>query len=179
MPAMPTVRSERNQNDGFYIAPTLGSYSATASIADSLFASNGGNGIWADSLGGAFTYIRLARSVVSDNGQSGFYATSAAAISGVYVTLVANSFDNPGGRPGARLLGTAPGTIQTFASDNVFSIESYMAVDGSGNTHAYLTGNGGGYLYCVNGATLYSFANNNFSGMTAVTGCTVNKVTGY
>jgi hypothetical protein len=62
------VRSEHNVNVGFYIAPVVPAIFAKATITDSLFANNGGNGIWADSVGSAVTTVMVERT--TGDGQS-------------------------------------------------------------------------------------------------------------
>jgi hypothetical protein len=162
------VRSEHNQAAGFYLAPTATSV-AVASIIDSLFAKNGGNGIWADSLSGAATYIRVARSAIADNGQPGFYAQAAAAGAAITATLIRNSFTNFNGSLGVYLLGGA-GFVSALASENDFSVDSGLFADATG-VALRVAGNSGGGLKCGSGTDMRSFGNNHFVKTAILGGC--------
>jgi hypothetical protein len=159
------VHSEHNQNTGFYIAPTPGSTKVSATIVDSVFAYNGANGVWADTVGGAITNIHVERSVMSNNGNDGFRATSAAGGSKAYVILTRNAVDHNGGN--AILMdGEAAGVAQGQIAEN--------AVIGNGGSGIYAAGahtgfnisanslyaNGGIDLNCVTGSHIFSLGNN-------------------
>lgn len=145
------VRSEHNVNVGFYIAPTPGSTAANATIADSLFAENGGIGIWADTVGGALTSIQVQRTILANNASYGFQATSAAALSYANVTLTNNTATS-----GIYLLGISPGGVSSMLSENAVY---FVVVDGSGSV-AWANSNSGSQLQCLNGGTLHTLGNN-------------------
>ena len=68
------VRSEHNGGNGVSITPSVGSIGALATITDSVFTHNEGDGIGADSVAGATITLVVERSVISNNGQNGFRA---------------------------------------------------------------------------------------------------------
>ncbi len=70
------VRSEHNGGNGVSITPSVGSIGALATITDSVFAHNEGDGIRTDSVSGATITLLVDRSVLSHNGQNGFRAAS-------------------------------------------------------------------------------------------------------
>ena len=65
------VRSEHNGGNGVSLDSERGSLGALATIADSVFTHNEGDGIGADSVGGATITLHVDRSVMSNNGQTG------------------------------------------------------------------------------------------------------------
>jgi hypothetical protein len=145
------VRSEHNVNAGFYIAPTPGSTGANATITDSLFAENGGIGIWADTVGGALTSIQVQRTILANNASYGFQATSAAALSYADVTLTNNTATS-----GIYLLGISPGGVSSTLSGNSVY---FVVIDGTASV-AWANSNSGSQLQCLNGGTLRSLGNN-------------------
>jgi len=153
------VRSEHNANVGFYIAPTSGSSYARAMIAESVFANNGGNGIWADTLGGAITTIQVERSVLAGNAQNGFYANAGASGAAARVTLTRNSFHRNGSY-NLYALGILPGQVYAYVSENAFT-GGDMQADGSGSYLVASANTGDAQLSCANGANFRSFGNNN------------------
>ena len=97
------VRSEHNGGDGFYLAPTPGSVGSLATIGDSHFTLNGGNGIVAESISGATVSIVVERSIMDYNGLDGFVARSPVGSSGV--ATVGHSTLNDNGGHGLSILG--------------------------------------------------------------------------
>jgi hypothetical protein len=88
------VRSEHNQSDGFFIAPSGGSASAT--VSDSLFAYNAANGISVAGVAGATALVQVERSNASNNGGAGIVA--AGVLNGtVSVSIVRNGVSRNGG----------------------------------------------------------------------------------
>ena len=164
------VRSEHNVNYGFYIAPTSGSTSASAMITDSLFANNGTYGVWADTVGGAVTYISVERSVFTD-GNRGVVASAAAAGALVSATLARNTFSTSG--VAIYALAPLPGQAFLRVSDNSSMTE--FVIDEAGTT-MFASGNSAPTLSCHLGATLTTFGNNN-TGID-LGACTYSKVGG-
>ena len=66
------VRSEHNGGNGVSITPSVGSIGALATITDSVFTHNEGDGIGADAVSGATITLVVERSAISNNGQNGF-----------------------------------------------------------------------------------------------------------
>jgi len=66
------VRSEHNGGNGVPLKPSPGSLGACATITDSVFAHNEGDGIGADSVSGATITPVVECSVISNNRQNGF-----------------------------------------------------------------------------------------------------------
>ncbi len=163
------VRSEHNVNVGFYIAPVVPSNFARATITDSLFANNGGNGIWADSVGSAQTIVTVERTTVTDNGGDGIKATSGAAGSSVYLIVARSAFNSGPNAAGIHALGILPGQVFSYVSEN--SAESPISVDGSGSEMFASNNMGASYLWCVAGATLRSFGDNHVSNGRDVSSC--------
>jgi len=166
---MDHVRSEHNVNVGFYIAPVVPATFAKATITDSVFAHNGGKGIWADTVGGAVTTVLVERTVVANNAQIGFYATAGAAGAFADATLARNSFN---GNASADIysLGVPPGQVNAFVTENSFSQHPPVGVqtggitaDGSGTN--YMSGNTGQVNYtCVGTGVNRSYSNNSIIG---------------
>jgi len=165
------VRSEHNQNGGFYIAPVPGSANASATITDSVFSYNGVNGIWVDTVGGATTSTQVERSVMNDNGHDGLTATSGAGYA--YVTLGRNAIGTNG--YDAIELVAPTGRVTAVMSDNVFQYPGNVDASGSG-VYVYASANTFYSMACLAGPTINSFANNAVSGGYA--SCTVTKVGG-
>ncbi len=163
------VRSEHNVNVGFYMAPVVPATSASAMVTNSLFAHNGGNGVWADTVGGATTYLQVERSIFSGNGQHGVYATAGAGAAYAVFTLTRNAFDLDGGPTGSAIYLLATfGFVSARATENSFT-SSYLTVDGT-NSYLNINGNsGGGSLFCTNGGKVFSYRNNYIDG----TFCTI------
>jgi len=148
------VRSERNQNSGFYIAPVFGSIgNAFAVIVDSLFTNNRGNGIWIDTVSGAFTIAKVERSVVTNNGGDGFKVTSGAGIA--QVTLGRSTIG--GGDPAVDVIAPT-GTVFATLSGNIVT-DGRILVTGAGAV-VYVSGNTGQTLACIDSPTVYVFGNN-------------------
>jgi len=108
------VRSEHNGGDGFHLAPTAGSLGALATITDSVFTHNGGNGIAADSVSGATFTIVVERGVMASNGLNGFVANVPGGSAGVATVSRSALNDNAG--DGLSILGA--GTINSGALGN-------------------------------------------------------------
>ena len=100
------ARSEHNGGDGFHLAPTPGSLGALATVTDSVFTHNGGNGIAADSISGATVTLVVERGVMASNGQNGFVANIPVGSAGVATVSRSMLNDNTGN--GLSLLGTGP-----------------------------------------------------------------------
>ncbi len=155
------VRSEHNVNAGFYIAPVVPALFAKATITDSLFANNGGNGIWADSVGSAQTWVTVERTTVTGNLGGGINATSAASDSVVFLTVIRSTFT--GNQPfGIHALGIVPGFVAGDFAENSVGADG-INIDGTGS-HGDVSGNMG-KLICDNGAHLTSFGDNRLGGL--------------
>ena len=72
------VRSEHNGGNGVSFTPSAGSIGALATITDSVFTHNDGDGIGADAVSGSTITLVVDRSVMSNNGQNGFRAAASA-----------------------------------------------------------------------------------------------------
>ena len=193
------VRSEHNAVDGFHVAPAPGSPGAIATVADSVFAHNGANGIGADEVSGATTTITVERSVMASNGLDGFVVNEDAG--GYGVAAVSRNAINDNGGNGISVGGNMQGT----ASDNVLKRNSGYGVLRSsalapsafvtlaGNVLvANLTGGiratGTGArlelsantsldtIECANNAAIYTFGNNPLLPIDHFTGCVVIPV---
>jgi hypothetical protein len=148
-------------NVGFYIAPVVPALFAKATITDSLFANNGGNGIWADSVGSALTYVTVERTIVTGNPGGGIQATSAASDSVVFLTVMRSTFT--GNQPfGIHALGIVPGFVDGQFAENSAGADGII-IDGTGS-HGDVSGNMGA-LVCKNGAHLTSFGDNRAGGL--------------
>jgi len=170
------VRSEHNQFTGIYVAHVVGAMTVRAAIADSVFAQNGGNGIWADAFSGATTTILVERSLIAGNGLRGFYATAGAAGANEEITLARNSFvDNSS--YAVHSLASLPSRATIHASDNAFtatqSIYNQVRAEGSGSTLFASTNNGNIVLSCFDSAFLASQGNNFGGGIIDDATCTV------
>lgn len=136
------VRSEHNGGDGLSFTPAVGSLGALATIVDSVFSHNEGNGIGASSVSGATITIVVERSTMASNGQNGFVATSPVGSAGA--ATVSRSTVNDNGGAGLAIVGfgssrasalqnamhrnsqqgilfdvRAPGSLSVIAKDNV------------------------------------------------------------
>jgi len=109
------VRSEHNQGAGLGIVSS--SSEASATITDSIFAHNAGNGIVADANVDTPTYIHVERSTMSNNGGAGFVATTVHAGAVVSATLARNAINRNGG-DGILLSGSNPGVVRAFVYEN-------------------------------------------------------------
>ena len=116
------VRSEHNGGNGVSLTPSVGSIGAVATITDSVFTHNGGNGIGADAVPGATTTITVERSVVASNGGDGFVITESPG--GTAVATMSRSAINDNGGNGISMGGGMEGT----ASDNVLKRNSGFGV---------------------------------------------------
>ena len=167
------VRSEHNQNGGFYIAPTPGSMRASATITDSVFSYNGANGIWVDTVGGATTSTQVERSVMNDNGHDGLTATSGAGYA--YVTLARNAIGT-NGYDAIELVAPPTGRITAVMSENVLQYPGNVDASGAG-VSVYASANTFYSMNCFAGpVAIYTFANNAVSG--GYPTCSVTKVGG-
>ena len=191
------VRSEHNGGNGVSLTPSVGSLGALATITDSVFTHNEGDGIGADSVAGATITLVVDRSVMSNNGQNGFRAAASA---GSGVATVSRSAINDNGGDGISIGEGA----EVAASENVVHRNSGSGVHVSstapsgfstlsGNTfHGNLSGairaSGPGtvvaasantafnaYSECDNGALLYTYGNNVTAGIASI-GCTISSV---
>ena len=116
------VRSEHNGGNGVSFTPGAGSPGALATIADSIFVHNDGDGIGTDSVSGATITLVVERSVMSSNGQNGFRAGTAVGGSGV-VTVSRSAINDNGGH-GVSIL---PG-VNATVSENVLHRNSGSGV---------------------------------------------------
>ena len=127
------VRSEHNGGNGVSFTPGAGSPGALATIADSIFVHNDGDGIGTDSVSGATITLVVERSVMSSNGQNGFRAGTAVGGSGV-VTVSRSAINDNGGH-GIWIL---PG-IRAVVSENVLHRNSgsgvFVDLDPSNKIH--------------------------------------------
>jgi len=152
------VHSEHNQNTGFYIAPTTGSVKVSATIVDSVLAYNGVNGVWADTVGDATTIILVERSVMSNNGNDGFLASSGAGGSKAQVTLTRSAISS-NGADGILIDGEAPGLVDGTVSENA------VLGNGGDGIQVISTGN-------VMGAQIVFSANSSASNQSFDVSCT-------
>ena len=130
------VRSEHNGGNGVSITPSVGSIGALATITDSVFTHNDGDGIGADAVSGATITLVVDRSVLSYNGQNG---VRAAASAGAAVANLSRNVINDNGGNGI-FMGTA---VQASVSENHFHRNSgYGAlVSNSPPSVVWLSGN--------------------------------------
>jgi hypothetical protein len=189
------VRSEHNGGNGVSFTPGVGSPGAYATITDSVFTHNDGDGIGADAVSGATITLVVERSVMSSNGQNGFRAAASA---GAGVATVSRSAINDNGGNGVSI----EGIIEGFVSENVVhrnsadgvlvssALPPFYLVTLSGNAFngnltgaIRVTGSGANVAVsanttvqdlfeCDNSATLWSFKNNS-SINTSFFGCVV------
>jgi hypothetical protein len=130
------VRIEHHSYDGFHITPAPGSLGVRATITDSVFTHNGGDGISADSVSGATITLVVERSVMSNNGTNGFRAAASAG-SGV-ATLSRNTVNDNGGNGILIQAG-----VDAFAFENVVHRNSGAGIFADVNAQLYLSGNAG------------------------------------
>ena len=189
------VRSEHNGGNGVSITPSVGSIGALATITDSVFTHNEGDGIGADSVSGATITLLVDRSVLSHNGQNGFRAASGTG--GSAVAAVSRNAINDNGGNGISMQGIVSGAV----SDNVVKRNSGFGalVSSSDPTSVFVTLSGNVFLTnlggsgihglgpvniaisantaidilvnCNGGALLYTFQNNATITPFATTGC--------
>ena len=169
------LRSEHNAGSGFGIVSATNEASAT--ISDSVFAHNQGNGVVADAAGFATTRIQVDRSVMANNLGPGFFATSAHTGSVVDATLVRNTV-NRNHDDGIFLSGTSPdGLLFTSLAENavqasqgygIHIISSGASLRANTSTNNSLQG-----LACEGSSAAYSIGNNYFAGVVQPTGCYV------
>ena len=127
------VRSAHNGGNGVSLTPSAGSPGALATITESVFTHNEGDGIGADSISGSTITLLVDRSVISNNGFNGFRATVPNGGSGV--ASVSRSAVNDNGGNGIFMQGPVLGT----ASENV--------VHRNGGAGILAFGNIGGAVY--------------------------------
>ncbi len=163
------VRSEHNVNVGFYMAPVVPSASANATISDSIFAYNGGNGVWADTVGGAETSVLVERTAFVNNAGDGFLVTSGASGAFARITLARNWLNTNGG--GIHSLGILPGIVELHASENS---GARLISDGNGSI-VYAGRNMTGVNVCKNDAVLHSYGDNQTDFPDVITCGTYNK----
>lgn len=173
--ALDRVRSEHNQNDGFYVAPVPGSGNAWATVTDGVFAHNGHNGVWADSVAGAATTVMVERTDLSRNAQHGYYATAGASGAFVYSTLTRNSLSSNAYGIGIHSASVPPGQSFVWAQDNAFTGNEIRS-DGQFSL-VYASANTGANLVCQNTGAIWSLGNN-YGGVVFSAGCTVTVVGG-
>ena len=191
------VRSEHNGGNGVSLTPSVGSLGALATIADSVFTHNEGDGIGADSVGGATITLHVDRSVMSNNGQNGFRAAASAG-SGV-ATVSRNAISDNGGDgisigegaavaasenvvhrnsgSGVHVSSTAPSGFSTL-SGNTFhgNLSGAIRASGPGTVVAASANTAfNAYSECDNGALLYTYGNNVTAGIASI-GCTISSV---
>jgi hypothetical protein len=161
------VRSEHNKFDGLHIAQNPGSGGANATIVDSVFTHNGGNGIIDGTVAGAVTTVQLERSILSNNGGEGFRANVFAfADAVVLATLTRNAISGNGG-DGVLISAVFPGFATGFLLDNSVQKSGGYGINANGsgaivrassNVAQSISGNGD--MRCANGATIYTYGNN-------------------
>ena len=152
------LRSEHNGGNGVSISPTVGSLGALATISDSVFTHNGGDGIGADAVSGSTITLVVDRSVLSSNGQNGFRAAASGG-SGA-VTLSHNTINDNGG-DGILILDS----VTALAFENVAHRNSGGGIFSDGTATVSVTGNVAntnlaGDLLCTSLATLVTLGNN-------------------
>jgi hypothetical protein len=152
------VRSEHNNSAGFYIAPVPGAMRAHATITNSLFAENGGHGVWVDTVASAYTYARVHDSAFSRNGGDGFRATAAAGGANAYTHLSRNLFTDNGNNIYG--LGVLPGIVSIWALDNSINGFGAFTVDGSGASTVVARNGGATSIFCANGGRIFTAGNN-------------------
>jgi hypothetical protein len=134
------VRSEHHSYNGFHITPPPGStVGVRATVGDSVFAHNGGDGIGADAVSGTTITLVVERSVMSNNGTNGFRA--GADVDGSGVATVSRSVINDNGINGV-LIGTG---VQANVSENVIHRNSgagiFADVSGAGPYFVHVSAN--------------------------------------
>jgi len=185
------VRSEHNGGDGLSFTPSVGSIGALATITDSVFTHNDGDGIGADSVSGATITLVVERSVMSSNGHNGFRADAGM---GSGVATVSRSALNDNGFNGISMAGSLHGAvaetvthrnsgygalISNATSTNVSLSGNVLTGDLAGairvagpGANAILSANTAiGQNTCDGGAGVSSFGNNAMSGMIPGASC--------
>lgn len=164
------VRSERNQNSGFYIATTAPGEQAKAGIFDSLFAYNGAHGIWADTTGSADTIVQVERTVAFKNGDSGFFMTAGAANAFGSAALRNDSFNS--NAYGIRILTTFGfATAEITASGIADNSATGVLVDGAQSTVYASRNTGRDVVNCANNGHAYTYKDNSLD-----IGCTASQL---
>ena len=168
------VHSEHNGGNGLSFTPAAGSLGALATISDSTFTHNEGDGIGADSVSGSTITLLVQRSGISSNGQNGFRADASA---GSGVLTVNQSAINDNGSNGIAFLGHV--VVAVFA--NVLHRNSgygiYIKGTDVGAMRSVIKGNiayanlGGWDLICDAPGSLYTDGSNAF--LSRANSCTI------
>ncbi len=174
------VRSEHNQYDGFYIV--AGTTEATATITDSIFAWNGGNGISVDTAFNVTTYVQVEHSAMANNGGAGFLAAASLSGAKAQVTLTRNAINRNGG-DGVLLSGPAPGYVAGFLSENAIQANKGDGIraheqaytSASANT---VNGNDGADLSCDGSSYRFNTLGNNNANVQVSNGICMFTVSG-
>jgi hypothetical protein len=159
------VRSEHNALDGFVIEPQLGA-DGNATIADSVFAYNGGTGVYINTLSpGGFPTVQIERSVISNNALAGVLCVGND--SDVFITLTRNAI-NRNGHPGVEVIATGVGvSCAVRMSENAILNNVGGGVLANGEAaHIFIGANtfhntaGACEINTQNSGIVYSFGNN-------------------
>lgn len=120
------VRSEHNAYDGLYVAPAT--TKATATVVESLFVTNGSNGIRADSAAGATTVVQVERSTMAGNAGAGFFTDPTAVGEVVHAMLERNAVN---GNAGSGIVISASGsdTVEAGVFDNTVHGNGAVGLD--------------------------------------------------
>jgi hypothetical protein len=171
------VRSEHNMFDGLHIAQNPGSGGANATIVDSVFTHNGGNGIIAGTVANATTTVQLERSILSNNGGEGFRANVFALANAVVLaTLTRNAISRNGG-DGVLISAVLPGSATGFLSDNSVQQSGGYGINANGSgaivrasANVAQSNSGNGDMRCAIGSVFFTYGNNVIE-FTNGTGC--------
>jgi hypothetical protein len=99
------VRSEHNALDGFVMEPQCCA-EGSATIVDSVFAYNGGAGLYINTVSGGPPTVQVERSVIASNGLAGFLCVGNG--DSAFITLTRNAINQNGDR-GVNVVGTVAG----------------------------------------------------------------------
>ncbi len=128
------VHSEHNGGNGLSLTPSVGSLGALATITDSIFTHNDGDGIGADSVSGATITLMVERSVLSNNGQNGFRADASG---GSVVVTVSRSTINDNHGNGL-FIGAG---VEAYAIESVFHRNSGAGIVSEADSFVFLNAN--------------------------------------
>ena len=98
------VRSEHNVFDGFFTSAKTAGGEATATIADSVFEGNGGNGVSVSTIASQTVNLHIERTTIAGNANDGVKAVVVIGSRHMNVTLARNAIAR-NGRFGVELLG--------------------------------------------------------------------------
>lgn len=168
------VRIESNQSHGLYLAPTPGGVRVRATISDSLFVHNALNGVNADAVGSATTFVAIERSQLSSNGGRGFEANVGAAPGAQVEGVLARNSFHDNASYGFLIHAVSPGIADVFLSDNSVIANNPgqfgFNIDGDG-ARGVLTSNVGQGGLCSNLGELNTYGTNSMGAFTGLGTC--------